>query len=79
MTAARSLAVLRRHAGNARDAASIARSRLGAAQLRDGADDLAGRRVVDFDHVTRLGPRAVDVAGLAKQPCVLQLNTDCCL
>ena len=26
----------------------------------------------------RVHPRAVDVAGLAKQPCVLQLNADCC-
>jgi hypothetical protein len=44
-------------------------ARLGGAELRHGAHDLAGGRVVHVDGGVRAGvhPRAVDVAGLAEQ------------
>ena len=44
-------------------------ARFGGAELRHGADDLAGRRIVDVDRRAAAGihPRAVDVAGLAEE------------
>ena len=41
-----------------------------APEPRHGAEDLAGRRVVDVDHAARAGvhPGAVDVAGFTEQP-----------
>ena len=63
-----------RQTGKARDAASIASRVSTRAQARHGADDGAGRRIVDGNHLSRAGadPGAVDVAFLPKQPGILE-------
>jgi hypothetical protein len=54
-------------------------ARLGGAQLRNGANDLARRRVVDVDDAAgrRRDPLPVDIASLTKQLRVRELYAGC--